>query len=419
MKTFKTISVLIAVPLFLAVFSGCASAPQKAAVRDVASINPLHDYDSEIAEMDSHINEELCYIIMKPGFYVVNIDGKGLSYNIPYYTNTPNVFIAAPGEHNLIFKFATQYAYSNPVPMYYNLEKGKYYQLDGEFITDKVKNPFAERNTYVKFFINEIVDSEQLINAEKLVNEHKARIAKNKPAREIEKQKNEAFEAYMAANPAVLEGTWTGGNVKPLEFTGNSVTCNYSGMIFKGTFVYNENTIIISWHAMKHPWNKNETEYNPPLKDTWYYQFRDGNLHILYGKKESGANLKGKLSKAGLSQLAENTGRQDLAYSMVNPDLLEGNWIDKKGNSLLFSGDTVVYNGKYFRINAIIEGTFFYNENTIITEGVQGKLGSLNIAKDAIGPKNIWYYKLNDSTLVILKGKWGKAYKVKGTYIKQ
>jgi len=115
----------------------------------------------------------------------------------------------------------------------------------------------------------------------------------------------------------------------------------------------------------------------------------------------------------------QESQRQYIAYVEANPGLLEGTWIDKKGKTHIFAGDTIVFNDKALWYKIRIEGTFTYNENTIISFGKQGKLGGAKMQIAVIGSENILHYQLSGNTLIILDGKWGPAYKADGTYVKQ
>lgn len=103
-------------------------------------------------------------------------------------------------------------------------------------------------------------------------------------------------------------------------------------------------------------------------------------------------------------------------YPAANPDRLEGTWSGEKKRPLLtpyrmqctVTGDRMVFETQMDKRLFVLEGTIFYNENTIVLlpdkATVNGKdAENFGIAPTAgaynTQPKYIWYYTLSDGIL--------------------
>lgn len=287
--------------LVFTLVTACASAPQKAAVNDASAIDLNSDYDLEIEELNFLINEEPCYIIYSTGISITSIDGNRNKSRLNYFSRSisSNRYITgvSPGTHHLRgIVTGSNISNSSTADLPFTAEEGKNYELYME--SKRIHSDFNTATYSFEFFIREITDPALMETVKKMAVKYRSHNEETLVKSIKSKQGMEAFDAYMELNPDRLEGIWAGGNVKKLEFTGNNVICTYSAMTYLGTYAYNENTIIISWISMFHSWTKKDMKYEPPQKDIWYYQLMEDKLHILYGKKETYANIKGKLSRA-------------------------------------------------------------------------------------------------------------------------
>ena len=272
MKTAHFVGTLI---VSLAVI-GCASAPEKAAIKDAQSI------DFDIAENF----ENVCYLATEAGSQVLSIDGAG---------HKPGERFVKPGTRLLTVQYhesnSIQHTSMNPQGQvqkrtdiyesktdpitlpFFTFEAGKHYSLEYEI--EKGATIFS--NKTVHFSIVELKDSARLAEIEK-------ELSRNKAAHEAALAKKNEFLAFAKANPHYVDGTWAYSNGYPpidteIIFSENRfkmVTYNRMlkfTIITEGSYFFNENIMFLSYEK------NNDKEYT--AKETIYYELTGNVLNII------------------------------------------------------------------------------------------------------------------------------------------
>ena len=259
MKRFRIVLKIVCVLIVVFILFACASAPQKAAIKETESIDFSAATDTSPENIDS-----LCYIGAETNIKIINLDGNSLNNDW---------LIVDPGHHLLTIQYKASGVNIDPVKLACNFEEGKYYfigyEIDKIIRHDVISGASSHYATTIRFSITES-------NKPELQEEARKRLAIRK-----------AFLAFSNENPDYLEGTWTYSKRYPpvdtkIEFSKNSFLITGYNIWSKrtskteGKYFFNENTIVLLITKQD---NKNVDK-----TETIYYELNNGVLNINGGK---------------------------------------------------------------------------------------------------------------------------------------
>jgi hypothetical protein len=202
--------------------------------------------------------DNVCYLETASGVDVLAVGGR----IAPALAREKGIEYVDAGHKSLVVRYTrvsgNQYWYSSPVNISFDFEAGNCYMVDYTISGDN--------DDFINFIIKEIVDPAQRTQAEQRLASFRENLLEL-----------DTYLAFSKDAPAYFEGTWVTDAGKTLEFTGNEFKFSKApgGDDFSGTFVFDENTIIIDVTKL----------YSSPNEYmcTLYYE-RNGNRLSLSGK---------------------------------------------------------------------------------------------------------------------------------------
>jgi len=203
--------------------------------------------------------DNVCYLETAPEVDILTVGGR----IAPAQVRENNVEYVDAGHKSLAVRYTritgNRYWYSSPVNISFDFEAGNCYMVD--YTISGGNDDFT-----VDFIITEIADPARRTQAEQRLASFRENLLEL-----------DTYLAFSKETPTYFEGTWVTDTGKTLEFTGNEFKFSKApgGDDFSGTFVFDENTVIIDVTKL----HSSPNEYMCTL-----YYTRDGNRLSLSGK---------------------------------------------------------------------------------------------------------------------------------------
>jgi hypothetical protein len=296
--------------LFAAVFSliGCATTPEKPAIKDAENI----DFDPVPPSPIGDI-ERLCYIICKGNSQIIGFDyfntkptermvifpGVRL-LTVQYFISRINQNIVTDPQGRRGTQTTTYQVKSEPIPLSFTFDEGKYYYLDYEI----TRGAAIFDSSTIQFSIAEIKEPALHEEARKGLADYEANYIAAVENYQTSVEKLNNFLAFSKANPHYIQGAWTYSRSYPwedIEITFGAdnrfVTASFNRMsknqfTTEGVYHFNENIIILNYE-------KQQGE-NVSQKEIINYELKDGILYIKSGGNAAivtAGGLKGNYEK--------------------------------------------------------------------------------------------------------------------------
>ena len=371
-------------------------------------------------------NEAMNIIHMDPG-----IPLEQCAYLIPkepIYFNFQKIAAIPQGQHTYDVFYSGGYGYTTTaIPVTGYFEAGKYYTFDY-----KVTDNGRKIATQYRVSVSIIEETDEAIIAK----------AKKDLARDLALAKN--YLAYSKANPNALEGTYKtkeGKLQKTITFMGNKFHLTESNASYDGTFLFNQETIILNPEVKQTGKQQENKEYR--VREIWYYKLNGIELDIVENTNDFIGGMlfpivHPKFYKTTDSEIPDYKNPENVKDSLIESTMNEINTIkDEKVDTVSASLESlegtyktkdgkkqITFTGNRFQLSVpvplyghfIYDGTFIYDGETISINNEFAKLGKGKAAK--LKAELVLSYQINDGLLDIFDIKKGKLIDFLGQYYK-